>query len=136
MPKSSKKKRKKKKIKLRPESHDQVFCSIFLHQSCERSRKFMFHYCGHLSAILINSRVRMKIRVQKVLLSFCGEIEPSFIWPASFLKPPFSTMKTKLLAVFLNIFSSRIQNKNRGNQRKNKCVTIIKKKFCKKLYRI
>ena len=46
----------------------------------------MVHYCGHLSAILIPTRVRMKIRVQKVLLSSWGEIEPSSILPASFLK--------------------------------------------------
>ena len=71
---------------LRPESHDQVFSTIFLHQSCERSRKLMFHYCGHLSAILFHNRVRMKIKVQKVLLSSCEEIEPSSILPASFLK--------------------------------------------------
>ena len=62
------------------------FCTTFLHQSCERPCKFMFHYFRHLSAILFHSRVKMKIRVQKVLLRSCGEIEPNSILPASFLK--------------------------------------------------
>ena len=48
---------------LRPESIDQGFCTIFLHQSYEKSRKFMAHYGGHLSAILMHSCVRMKISV-------------------------------------------------------------------------
>ena len=40
---------------LRPESQDEVFCTIFLHQLCERSRKLMPHCSGHLSAILLHN---------------------------------------------------------------------------------
>ena len=40
---------------LRPGLHDQVFCTISWHQSCETSCKSMTHYCGHLSSITLNS---------------------------------------------------------------------------------
>ena len=36
-------------------SHDQVFCTIFLHQSCEMPCKSIVKYCGHLSSIILNS---------------------------------------------------------------------------------
>ena len=78
------------------------------------------HYCGHFSGSLLRSRERMKISVWKVLLSSCGEIEPSSILPANFLKRPISTKKTKLLAVTLKILSSRIQKKYRQSQRKKR----------------
>ena len=45
----------------------------------------MNNYCEHLSAILLHSRVRMKISVYKVLLSSCRDIDQSFILPLSFV---------------------------------------------------
>ena len=54
---------KKSVMPLTPNSHDQVFCTIFLHQSHERLRKFTTHYCRHLQTILLRSHVRMKISV-------------------------------------------------------------------------
>ena len=42
-------------LTLRPGSHEQVFCTIFWHQSCETSCKSMTHYCGHLPSITLNS---------------------------------------------------------------------------------
>ena len=39
----------------RLESHYRVFCTIFLHQLRERSRKFIAHYCGHVPLILLHS---------------------------------------------------------------------------------
>ena len=40
-----------KLISLRPGSDNQVFCTIFVDQSSEISRKSMTHNCGHLSSI-------------------------------------------------------------------------------------
>ena len=70
----------------------------------------------------------MKIRVQKVLLSSCGEIEPSSIFSASFLK-----------ATVLNdenyAFSRSFKTKTAEVNAKNECVTISKQKCYSEFYR-
>ena len=66
------------------------------------------------------------MRVHKVLLSSCGKIEPSSILPAAVLNDEnyslFSKIfsKIQLSAVFLKIFSRKIQNKNHRSQRKKR----------------
>ena len=62
------------------------FCSIFLHQSCERSREFMFYNCGHLSAILFRSRVENENESPESFVKFLRGKRTEHYFPASFLK--------------------------------------------------
>ena len=88
----------------------------------------MAHYCGQLSAILLRSRVRMKISVWKVLLSSYGKIEPSSIFSASFLKAAIFSKKKLLEYLVAECKKNAVVNA------KKECITIVKQKCCKKFY--
>ena len=79
---------------LRPGSHDQVFCTIFWHQSCETSCKSMTHYCRHLSSITFNSPCEKENQTLESL--------PDFLWEN----------RTELY------FSSKISKNHRSQRRK------------------
>ena len=99
---------------VRPELHDQAFCTIFLHQSCERSRKFMTHYCGHRSSSLLNSPCEKENQCLESFAEFLRK------------KTPFSSKKTELLALTLKILGRIVKKNTAEVNRKNKYFTNIK----------
>ena len=106
-------------VAFRPGSHNQVFCTIFWHQSCEMSLKFMIHNCGHLSSIISNNPCENENQSLESLAEFLLEIEPRALFCQQVLKkPPLSTQKTKLLAVPLKIFVANHKKCRRGQHRK------------------
>ena len=82
------------------------------------------------------ARVKMKIRRQKVLLTSCGEIEPSSIFPASFQTAAVLNEENWAFSPALENIEPRIQNNAADVNAVKECFTIIKRKCFKKFYLI
>ena len=75
-----------KHFRLRPESHDQVFCTIFWHQSCKTSCKSMIHYCGPLSSITLNSPSEKENQMLESFADFLRRNRTELYFPNKFSK--------------------------------------------------
>ena len=73
-------------LTLRPGSHDQIFCTIFWHQSYERSCKSMTHYCGHLSSITLNSPCEKENQTLESFADFLRRNTTELYFPSKFSK--------------------------------------------------
>ena len=106
-------------LTLRPGSHDQVFCTIFWHQSYETWWKSMTHYCWHLSSITLNSPCEKENQPLESFADFLRR-NRALLSQQVFKEPPFSTKKIELLAVPLKTLRRRIQkNVPMSGQKKN-----------------
>ena len=71
---------------LRPGSHNEVFCTIFWHQSFETSCKSMTHYCAHLSSITLNSLCENENQTLESLADFLRGNKTELYFPSKFSK--------------------------------------------------
>ena len=110
-------------------SHDQVFCTIFLHQSCEMWRKFLSHYCGQLPPIKLNSPCENENQCLESLIEFLGEIKRALFCQQVFKKPRFSMKKTELLAVRLKILAAEYKKCHWGQRRKQMSLELNKSRI-------